>query len=122
VKLCVKKGLKFGSKVEFPTQCSSSQQPVRSSNFWPKNSITEVEYPSYSPDLPPNDFLLFTKMKSILRGRKFQDTEDIKKCDDGTERYSTTGVPNISNSAGIVGLSAQLFNGIISKVTAPSNV
>jgi hypothetical protein len=31
------------------------------------------------------------KIKSALKGRKFHDIEDIKrKCDDGTERYSTT--------------------------------
>jgi hypothetical protein len=45
--------------------------------------------------LTPNDFWLFPKIKSALKGRIFQDTEDIKKCDDGTERYFTTGSPKI---------------------------
>jgi len=34
------------------------------------------------------------EIKSALKGRRFQDTEDIQKsCDDGTESYSITGVP-----------------------------
>jgi hypothetical protein len=43
-----------------------------------------------------NDFWLFPEIKSALEGRKFQDIENIKKkkkCDDGTESYSTTGIP-----------------------------
>jgi hypothetical protein len=32
---------------------------------------------------------------SALKGRIFQDTEDIKKCDYGTESYATTGVPKM---------------------------
>jgi hypothetical protein len=36
-------------------------------------------YPPYFPDLVPNDFLLFPKIKSALERRRFQDTENIKK-------------------------------------------
>jgi len=36
--------------------------------FLAKKSITEVEHPSYSPDLTPNDFWLFPKIKSALKG------------------------------------------------------
>jgi hypothetical protein len=58
--------------------------------FLAQKSITEMEHPLYSPDLVPHDFWPFPKMKSALKGRRFQDTEDIKKkCDDGTESYST---------------------------------
>jgi len=52
-----------------------------------------MEHQPCSPDLAPYDFWLFQKIKSALKGRRFQDTEDIKKCDHGTESYSTTGVP-----------------------------
>jgi hypothetical protein len=46
--------------------------------------------------LAPNDFWLFPKMKFTLKGRKFRATEDIQKeCDDGTESYSTKGVPKM---------------------------
>jgi hypothetical protein len=37
-----------------------------------------MEHPLHSPDLAPNDFWLFPKMKSALKGRRFQDTEDIQ--------------------------------------------
>jgi hypothetical protein len=30
---------------------------------------------------------------SALKGRRFQDTENIKKCEDDTESCSTTGIP-----------------------------
>jgi hypothetical protein len=53
----------------------------------------EMEHPSYSPSLAPNDLWLFPKLKSALKGRNFQEIEDIqKKYDDGTESYSTTGI------------------------------
>jgi hypothetical protein len=32
---------------------------------------TEMEHPSYSPDLVPNGFWLFPKIKSALKGRRF---------------------------------------------------
>jgi len=35
-------------------------------HFLAQKWITEMEYPSYSPDLAPNDFLLFPKIKSAL--------------------------------------------------------
>jgi hypothetical protein len=42
-------------------------------------SITEMEHPSYSLNLGQNDFRLFPKIKCALKGRRFQDTEDIQK-------------------------------------------
>jgi hypothetical protein len=38
----------------------------------------------------PNDFWLFPKIHSALKGRK-----TLKKYDDGTEGYSATGVPKM---------------------------
>jgi hypothetical protein len=32
----------------------------------------------YSPDLALNDFWLFPKLKSALKGQRFQDIEDIQ--------------------------------------------
>jgi hypothetical protein len=62
--------------------------------FLAQKSITEMENPSYSLDLPPNDFWLFPHMKSALKalkGQRFHDTEDIQKeCDDNNEIYSIT--------------------------------
>jgi hypothetical protein len=43
-----------------------------------------------------NDFWLFPKIKSALKGQRFQDTEDTqKKCDNGIESYYTTGFPQM---------------------------
>jgi hypothetical protein len=47
--------------------------------FLAQKSITEMEYPSYYPDLAPSDFWLFPKIKYTLKGCRFQDTEDTKK-------------------------------------------
>jgi hypothetical protein len=63
--------------------------------FLAQKSITEMEHPPYSPNLTLNDFWLFPKIKSVRRERRFQDVEDIQKCDDGTESDSTTGVPRM---------------------------
>jgi transposase len=56
--------------------------------FLAKKSITEMEHPPYSPDLVPNDFWFFPKIKSALKGRRLQNTENIKKRDDDTESCS----------------------------------
>jgi transposase len=47
--------------------------------FLVQKSITKMEHPYYSPDLAPNDLWLFPKIKSALKGRKFQDVESIQK-------------------------------------------
>jgi len=46
--------------------------------FLAQKSTTEMEHPLYSRDLTPNDFRLFPKIKSALKGRRFQDVENIK--------------------------------------------
>jgi hypothetical protein len=40
--------------------------------------ITVMKRPPFSPALAPNDFWLFLKMKSALKGRRFHDIEDIQ--------------------------------------------
>jgi hypothetical protein len=37
-----------------------------------------LEHPAYSPDLAPNDFFLFPKRKERLKGRNFDDVDDIR--------------------------------------------
>jgi len=39
---------------------------------------TEREHTYYFPYLAPNDLWLFIKIKSVLEGRRYQDTEDIQ--------------------------------------------
>jgi hypothetical protein len=36
-------------------------------------------HPSYSPDLDQADIFLFPKLKTTLKGRRFQTTEEIKE-------------------------------------------
>jgi len=40
--------------------------------------ITVLEHPAYSPDLAPSDIFLFLKIKEILKGRHFDDIDDIR--------------------------------------------
>jgi hypothetical protein len=65
--------------------------------FLVQESITEMEHPPNSPYLASDDFWLFPEIKSALKGRRFQNIEDIqkKKRDDGTESCSTTAVPKM---------------------------
>ena len=45
--------------------------------FLATKQITVLEHPAYSPDLAPID-LLFTKIEEILKGRHFDDIDDIR--------------------------------------------
>jgi transposase len=47
--------------------------------FVAQKPITEMEHQPYSPDLVPKEYWLFLKLKSALKGRRFQDTKVIKK-------------------------------------------
>jgi len=46
--------------------------------FLATKQITVLEHPAYSPDLAPIDFFLFTKIKEIMKGRHFDDVDDIR--------------------------------------------
>jgi len=46
--------------------------------FLATKQITVLEHPAIPPDLAPNDFFLFPKIKEILKGRHFDDTDDIR--------------------------------------------
>jgi transposase len=37
-----------------------------------------MNHPPYSPDLAPVHFSLLLKLKSVLKGKRFSDVEDIK--------------------------------------------
>jgi len=47
--------------------------------FLTKHETTVVPQPPYSPDLAPEDFFLFLKLKSSLKGRQFQTIEEIEE-------------------------------------------
>ena len=46
--------------------------------FLATKQITVLEHPVYSPDLAPSDSFLFPKIKKILKGRHFDDNDDIR--------------------------------------------
>ena len=48
-------------------------------NFLVKYQITQVTQPLYSPDLAPCDFWLFPKLKSPLKGKRFQTISEIQE-------------------------------------------
>jgi transposase len=47
-------------------------------HFLASMNTTVIPHPPYSPDLAPCDFLLFTKMKLKLKGRRFDSVEEIQ--------------------------------------------
>jgi [histone H3]-lysine36 N-dimethyltransferase SETMAR len=47
--------------------------------FLAKHGIPVVSQPPYSPDLAPCDFFLFPKIKMALKGKRFQDVDEIKQ-------------------------------------------
>jgi hypothetical protein len=46
--------------------------------FLATKQITLLEHPAYSPDLATSDFFLFRKIKEILKGRHFDNVDDIR--------------------------------------------
>ena len=46
--------------------------------FLAKNNIALRERPPYSPDQASCDFFLFPKLKEVIKGTRFQDSEAIK--------------------------------------------
>ena len=46
--------------------------------FLATKQITVLEHPACSSDLAPSDFSLFPKIKEILKGRHFDDIDDIR--------------------------------------------
>ena len=47
--------------------------------FLVKYSIPILDHPPYSPDLAPCDFYLFPKVKSALKGTRFESVEAVKE-------------------------------------------
>ena len=46
--------------------------------FLAKNKMAVILHPQYSPDLEPCDFFLFPKMELKLKGRRFDNIEEIQ--------------------------------------------
>jgi len=48
-------------------------------SYLSKHQTSVVPHPPYSPGLAPADFFLFLKLKTTLKGRHFQTTEEIQE-------------------------------------------
>jgi len=47
--------------------------------FLAKHGTAQLQHPPYSPDLAPCDFFLFPRLMKVLKGHRFEATEDIKR-------------------------------------------
>ena len=56
----------------------SSPKKKTKEEFLATKQITVFEHPAYSPDLAPIDFFMFLKIKEILKGRHFDDIDNIR--------------------------------------------
>jgi len=56
----------------------SSPKNKSKEEFLANKQITVLEHPAYSPDLAPSDIFLYPKIKEILKGRNFDDIDDIR--------------------------------------------
>jgi hypothetical protein len=94
-KLCIQKGLNCDPAIGFSIMTMLQLTGLcLSSSFWPKNWLLKLNTHSV--------FLIWLwitcgcfQNKVYLRGTKISGhwSHPVKKCDDGTESYSTTGVP-----------------------------
>ena len=48
-------------------------------SFLVKHQITQVAQPHYSPDFAPCEYWLFLKLKSLLKGKRFQTISEIQE-------------------------------------------
>jgi len=57
----------------------SSPKNKSKEEFLATKQIIVLERPAYSPHLAHNDLILFPKIKEILKGRHFDDIDDIRR-------------------------------------------
>jgi hypothetical protein len=75
VKMCEDLVTNFGYK---RTGCCITTTHCLTLAFLPKNNMTVILHPPYSPDLAPYDFYLFLLLKIKLKGRHFDTIEVIE--------------------------------------------
>ncbi|CAH2002547.1 unnamed protein product [Acanthoscelides obtectus] len=51
-------------------------QPKNTRQYLTEENVELLDHPPYSPDLNPNDFFTFPKIKNRLRGQRFQSPEE----------------------------------------------
>ncbi|CAH1967308.1 unnamed protein product [Acanthoscelides obtectus] len=55
---------------------AGSHTAQKTRQYLTEENVELLEHPSYSPDLSPNDFFTYLKIKSRLRGQSFQSPEE----------------------------------------------
>ncbi|CAH2001383.1 unnamed protein product [Acanthoscelides obtectus] len=55
---------------------ASSHTAQKTRQYLTKENVELLDHPPYSPDLSPNDFFTFQKIKNRLRGQRFQSPEE----------------------------------------------
>jgi hypothetical protein len=80
VKLCIEIDLHFGNDWILCNNNAAPHKALSFKQFLAQKLITEMEHTCIhtSPALVPSDFWLFPKIKSALKGWRFQDTEDFQ--------------------------------------------
>ena len=74
----------------------SSPKNKSKEEFLVTKQITVLEHPAYSPDLAASDSFLFPNIKEILKGRHFDDLDDIRSNEKGSsEGHSTKHIPKL---------------------------
>ena len=62
----------------------------------------QLDHPPYSPDLAPSDYFLFRQLKSALRGRHFNDDEEVKAAAEAwlegqSEKFYKSGIRSLKD-------------------------
>jgi len=55
-----------------------AHRAVTTNQFLAKHNIPSLPHPPYSPDLAPCDFFLFPQQKKTMKGRQFDDIEEVQ--------------------------------------------
>ncbi|CAH1966487.1 unnamed protein product [Acanthoscelides obtectus] len=56
---------------------ASSDTARKTRQYLTEENVKLLDHPPYSPDLSPNDFFTFPKIKNRLRGQRFQSPEEV---------------------------------------------
>jgi len=60
--------------------------------FLAKHGTVQSQQPPFSPNLAPCDFFLFPRLKKVLKGHRFEVTEDVKRNSTKILRHPERGV------------------------------
>ncbi|UYV73802.1 hypothetical protein LAZ67_11000948 [Cordylochernes scorpioides] len=63
--------------VEFPIPRNEVYKRIKINPGWRVGTVQILPQPPYSPNIAPNDFFLFPKLESVLKGRHFDTRDDI---------------------------------------------